>query len=124
MTYHPKRLISATALLMALVAATTPAMAAHNQRAVSYEEELAAQEDDLVLDRPIAGISNNLWFDYQTDVAEARHELKKDLDDVTDSEDRRDAWDEYRTELADARADYAKEMKEKGYRTGQVRIEP
>src|SRR3546814_14589672 len=36
-----------------------------------------------------------------------------------DAEDERDAWDEYRAELADARRDYAKEMREKGYRSGQ-----
>ncbi len=54
-------------------------------------------------------------------MAEALHELKKDL---AEREDRRDAWGEYRTELADARADYAREMREKGHRTGQVRIEP
>ena len=40
----------------------------------------------------------------------------------SDAEDNRDAWDEYRAELADARGDYAKEMTEKGYPVGQVRV--
>ena len=109
---------------LASIALTTPAMALHAQRAVSYEEELARREQGVIMTHPIAGRDNNLWHDYQTDVAEARQELRKDLDDVSDSEDRRDAWEEYRSELADARYDYVKEMKEKGYRVGQVRLEP
>ncbi|AUW57653.1 hypothetical protein C1T17_05585 [Sphingobium sp. SCG-1] len=110
------------AAALASIALTAPA--AHAQRAVSYEEELARREQGVILTHPLAGRDNNLWHDYQTDVAEARQELRKDLDDVSDSEDRRDAWEEYRSELADARYDYVKEMKEKGYRVGQVRLEP
>lgn len=89
---------------------------------VSYEEQLAAVEVDLALREPIAQIENNHWFDYQTDLAEAKKELIKDLRQATDAEDNRDAWDEYRAELADARGDYAKEMAEKGYPLGQVRV--
>ena len=109
---------------LASIATVAPARAMHNQRVVSYEEQLAAREQGVIMTRPIAGRDNNLWHDYQTDVAEARQELRKDLDDVTDSEDRRDAWEEYRSELVDARRDYVKEMREKGYRVGQVRLEP
>ena len=89
---------------------------------VSYEEQLAQVEDQLVYEAPIAGVENNYWFDYQTDLAEARHELTKDLDGASDAEDNRDAWDEYRAELADARGDYAKEMAEKGYPVAEVRV--
>lgn len=98
------------------------AMAAPYGARASYEEELARAESRGTLTMPIAGVENNAWFDYQTDIDEARTELKKDLRAATDAEDERDAWDEYRTELADARHDYVKEMKEKGYRTGQVRV--
>ncbi|MDX3909080.1 MAG: hypothetical protein QHC67_04600 [Sphingobium sp.] len=113
-----------TAFILAAVAMTAPAVAAHAQRPVSYEEERARQENNLIMTHPIAGRQNNLWHDYETDVAEARQELRKDLADVTDSEDRRDAWEEYRSELVDARYDYVKEMKEKGYRVGRARIAP
>ena len=68
------------------------------------------------------GVENDYWFNYQTDLAEARKELTKDLRGSSDAEDNRDAWEEYRAELADARGDYAKEMAEKGYPVGQVRV--
>ena len=89
---------------------------------VSYEEQLAQVEDQLVYQGPIAGVENDYWFNYQTDLAEARKELTKDLRGSSDAEDNRDAWEEYRAELADARGDYAKEMAEKGYPVGQVRV--
>lgn len=89
---------------------------------VSYEEQLASVEDQLVYEAPIAGVENNYWFNYQTDLAEAHKELTKDLRHSSDAEDNRDAWEEYRTELADARGDYAKEMAEKGYPVGEVRV--
>lgn len=89
---------------------------------VSYEEHLAAVEVDLAYRAPIAQIENDYWFDYQTDLAEAKKELVKDLRNASDAEDNRDAWEEYRAELADARGDYAKEMAEQGYPIGEVRI--
>jgi hypothetical protein len=115
------RMMCAAAGLLAPLALAFPATAMA-QGPVSYEEQLAKVEDQLVYHAPIAGIQNNYWFDYQTDLAEARHELTKDLRGSSDAEDNRDAWEEYRAELADARGDYAKEMAEKGYRTGQVRV--
>lgn len=108
-------------LSLAAAVLFTPA-AALAQGPVSYEEQLAKVESQLVFQAPIAGIENNYWFDYQTDLAEARSELTKDLRGSSDAEDNRDAWEEYRAELADARGDYAKEMAEKGYRAGQVRV--
>jgi hypothetical protein len=89
---------------------------------VSYEEHLAAVEVELAYQAPIAQVENNYWFDYQTDLAEARKELTKDLRGASDAEDNRDAWEEYRAELADARGDYAKQMAEKGYPIGEVRV--
>ena len=89
---------------------------------ISYEEHLAAVEVELAYQEPIAAVENKYWFDYQTDLAEAKTELIKDLDQSSDAEDNRDAWEEYRAELADARGDYAKEMAEKGYPIGQVRV--
>lgn len=109
-------------ILMSALALSALLPAAAIASPVSYEEQLARAEGELTLNIPIAGVENNAWFDYQTDIEEARTELKKDLRGSTDAEDERDAWDEYRTELADARHDYVKEMREKGYPTGQVRV--
>ncbi|AMK21963.1 hypothetical protein VVT58_10960 [Sphingobium sp. SJ10-10] len=114
------RSIVASALAI-LAMAPVSAMAAP-YGAMSYEERLAAAEDDMTLPAPIAGVQNKYWFNYRTDLAEARKELAHDLRHATDAEDERDAWDEYRIELADARHDYVKEMREKGYRPGQVRV--
>ena len=75
-----------------------------------------------ILKQPIAGVKNNFWYDYLSDIREAEHELRKDLARATDAEDRADAREEYRNEIADAHKDYAKEMRERGYRTGNVTI--
>ncbi|WP_150290026.1 hypothetical protein [Sphingobium estronivorans] len=107
---------------LAVVAMAPVAAMANSHGAMSYEEKLAAAEDDMTLPGPIAGVQNKYWFNYRTDIAEARKELARDLRHASDAEDERDAWDEYRGELADARHDYAKEMREKGYRPGQVRV--
>lgn len=109
-------------ILTSAIAMSAMLPAAANASPTSYEEQLARAESRTTLEAPIAGVENNAWFDYQTDIAEARKELKKDLRASTDAEDERDAWDEYRTELADARHDYVKEMREKGYRPGEVRV--
>lgn len=101
-----------------------PAAAIAQEGPVSYEEQLAKVETELAYQAPIAGVENDYWFDYQTDLAEARQELTKDLRGSSDAEDNRDAWEEYRAELADARGDYAKEMAEKGYPIGEVRVLP
>lgn len=113
------RFCAAIALLSALPGA---ALAQSPEGPVSYEEQLAKVEDQLVYQAPIAGEENDYWFNYQTDLAEARKELTKDLRSSSDAEDNRDAWEEYRAELADARGDYAKEMAEKGYPIGEVRV--
>lgn len=70
---------------------------------------------DAILDRPIAGVRNNYWYDYRSDVEEAQSELRKDLRRAKSYQDEREAWAEYHRELRDARADYRKEMIEKGY---------
>lgn len=113
---YAKLLASAALLGMA------PAAVLAQEGQVSYEEQLAQVETQLVYQAPIAGVQNNYWFNYQTDLAEARKELTSDLHGSSDAEDNRDAWDEYRAELADARGDYAKEMAEKGYPVGEVRV--
>jgi hypothetical protein len=115
-------LILAASLSAAALSAAMPAFAAPLSRgeAVPYERQRAEQEEGLVLTAPFANVNNDYWYNYETDVREARHELAKDLAGASDSEDERDAWDEYRQELADARHDYAKEMREKGYPVGAV----
>lgn len=65
--------------------------------------------------------SNKWWVDYQTDISEARRELRSDLRRATDAEDRFDAREEYRREIADAKYDYEKEMIERGYRVVNFR---
>jgi hypothetical protein len=112
----------AAAALLGSTTLALPVAAIAQGPVVSYEEQLAKVEDQLTYQAPIAGVENNYWFNYQTDLAEARKELTKDLRHATDAEDNRDAWDEYRAELADARGDYAKEMAEKGYPVGEVRV--
>ncbi|MEM8695658.1 MAG: hypothetical protein AAGE05_06510 [Pseudomonadota bacterium] len=76
--------------------------------------------EEIPLDAPIAGVENDYWYDYLSDIFEAEQELQSDLARATDPEDRNDAWEEYENELADARSDYAGEMAERGYREGRV----
>ena len=77
-----------------------------------------------ILKAPLAGVRNNYWYDYQSDVMEAENELRKDLRRAKTEQDRREAWAEYNRELKDARKDYTKEMVEKGYiiRGGRVSV--
>lgn len=85
-----------------------------------YEEQMARDEEKLILASPIAGIKNSRWFDYRADVNEAQKELHGDLRGASDVEDRRDAWEEYAHELKHERIDYIEDMAEKGYRQGYV----
>jgi hypothetical protein len=75
-----------------------------------------------ILKAPIAGVRNNYWYDYKSDIDEAENELRKDLRRAKSNQDKREAWAEYNRELKDARSDYRKEMVEKGYilRRGEV----
>ena len=68
-----------------------------------------------VLTAPLAGIRNNYWYDYRSDIEEADNELRKDLRRAKTKQDKREAWAEYNQELRDARKDYTKEMVERGY---------
>lgn len=104
----------ATLAVCALLVPITPAMAGHDGPG-AYESVLRA---------PIAGVRNNYWFDYRSDIEEAESELRKDLRRAKKASDRREAYAEYNRELADARSDYRKEMVEKGYvRRGEVIVE-
>lgn len=68
-----------------------------------------------ILEAPLAGVRNNYWYDYRSDVEEAENELRKDLRRAKSRQDKREAWAEYNRELRDARSDYTKEMVERGY---------
>ena len=68
-----------------------------------------------IMKKPFAGVYNNYWYDYRSDVEEAENELRKDLRRAKTAQDRREAWAEYNQELRDARKDYAKEMRERGF---------
>ena len=87
---------------------------------ILYEEQMAREEEKLILSAPIAGIENSRWFDYRGNVNEAQKELHSDLRGASDVEDRRDAWEEYARELKDERVDYIEDMAKKGYRQGDV----
>jgi hypothetical protein len=76
-----------------------------------------------IMRTPIAGVTNNYWKDYKSDVSEAERELRSDLRRADTKQDRREAWAEYRQEIADANKDYAQEMAERGYRRGTVIVE-
>ena len=76
-----------------------------------------------IIQTPIAGIKNNYWKDYKSDVSEAERELRRDLRRAATKQDRREAWAEYAQEIADANKDYRQEMAERGYRRGTVIVE-
>ncbi len=105
-----------TFAITATIAALTLGSAANANVSPLYEEELAMEEESRILQQPIAGIHNSLWFDYRINVVETQEELYSDLRRASDLEDRRDAWEEYAHELRDNREDYVKEMAERGYR--------
>jgi hypothetical protein len=100
------KLIKSTAAT-AFLAISTAATAA---MPILYEEAHAREEEQLIIIAPIAGIENNLWFDYRIDVTEAQKELTSDLRRASDTEDLRDAWEEYGKELAHERKDYIHDM--------------
>jgi hypothetical protein len=98
-------LLALTAIIVVAAAGWTMTVNAHPVRG-SHVRVLAA---------PIAGVRNNHWYDYRSDVEEAEIELRKDLRRAKSDQDKREAWAEYHQELRDARKDYTKEMVEKGY---------
>ena len=109
-----KSIVLSSLVAFGLAASATAAVQA------LYEEQLAREEEKLILTAPIAGIKNSRWFDYRGNVNEAQKELHSDLRGVSDIEDRRDAWEEYAHELKHERVDYIEDMAEKGYRQGYV----
>jgi hypothetical protein len=66
--------------------------------------------------------NNPHWLDLQTDLSEARRELRNDLAGADDAADAANARREYRREVADARDDFAQEMAEKGFIVRQGRV--
>ena len=88
-----------------------------------YEEIYAKDEEQRIIQTPIAGIYNSLWYDYRINVTESQKELATDLRKADDLEDRRDAWEEYASELKHERKHYIEEMAERGYRMGTITIE-
>lgn len=83
---------------------------------ISQAKAHPGQEEHVhILTQPLAGVRNNYWYDYKSDVEEAEIELRKDLHRAKSARDKREAWAEYNRELRDARADYTKEMVEKRY---------
>lgn len=112
-------LLPAISLVLGM-GAVSQAHAGDGPSAVLYEETLAHEEEARIVSAPIAGIQNNLWFDYRTDVGEAQKELASDLRHSSDTEDLRDAWDEYAHELKHERIAYVRKMAKRGYRQGEV----
>lgn len=108
------------------IAATALGLATAAQAAIPMllEEAYAREEEKRIIQYPIAGIENSLWFDYRIDVTEAQKELKSDLGKASDLEDLRDAWEEYAVELRHEREDYVHDMAKRGYRMGEVTMVP
>ncbi len=95
-----------------IIATTTPAYA---HPGPEHHADIMAE--------PFAGVRNNFWYDYKSDVEEAESELASDLRRADTAQDRREAWAEYKQELRDARKDYRKEMVERGYvKRGEVTL--
>lgn len=90
---------------------------------ILLEERLARVEEGRIIQAPIAGIQNSLWFDYLGDVVEGQSELSHDLRRASDLEDLRDAWEEYGHELRHERRHYIDEMAERGYRDFTITME-
>ena len=111
-----------TTAILPLLALGLVAGAAQAAIPALYEEQSARAEEELILKTPIAGIENNLWFDYRIDITEAQKELRSDLNRASDLEDMRDAWEEYGDELRKERIHYIEEMAERGYRYGTVTV--
>ncbi|BAK65882.1 hypothetical protein SLG_12070 [Sphingobium sp. SYK-6] len=114
--------IKAIILPLASLGMAAAATATVRTSVVLDEERMARQEERHVIATPIAGIENRFWFNYRTDINEARKELTSDLRRASDTEDLRDAWDEYRHELSHNRGRYVKEMAKRGYRYGTVTV--
>ena len=112
----------ALAATIAALALGTVTNAASANVGTLYEEQLAMEEEARILQYPIAGIENSLWFNYRINVVETQKELYSDLRRASDLEDLRDAWEEYAHELRDNREDYTRDMARRGYR-GIVTIE-
>lgn len=110
-------------LFAAAAAILTSSVAVQAAAPMLFEEISARAEEKLIIQSPIAGIQNSLWFDYRIDVTEAQKELASDLRRASDVEDRRDAWEEYGVELRKERFHYIEEMAERGYRMGTVTVE-
>lgn len=114
MRYLPKSAVGLIAISGALTIGGTAATVAAHPGATPHAA---------VLDAPIAGVRNDYWYDYRSDLEEAENELRKDLRRAKTAQDRREAHAEYNRELFDARKDYSQEMVEKGYlRRGQVDV--
>jgi hypothetical protein len=104
-----------------MVAALALAIALAASWSLKAEAHPGHRQHADILHKPIAGVRNNYWYDYRSDIEEAENELRKDLRRAKSEQDRREAWQEYNRELRDARSDYRKEMIEKGYiRRGEV----
>ena len=108
---------TATTMTFALLAS-----AGHAAISGLLEEKVAREEERQIINAPIAGIENKLWFDYRINITEAQKELRADLNGASDIEDQRDAWEEYARELRKERFDYIEDMAERGYRAGTVTV--
>lgn len=108
--------------IAAVISLVSCAMAGQAAMVELTEERIAREEERQIIQAPIAGIENRLWFDYRIDITEAQKELRADLKDASDMEDQRDAWEEYARELKKERFHYIEEMAERGYRMGTVTV--
>lgn len=102
------------------IAALAMAGAATAALPLLHEERLARSEEARIISSPIAGITNSRWYDYRSDIGEAKKELSSDIRRASDLEDRRDPWEEYARELRNERMEYVNYMAKRGHRYGAV----
>ncbi len=108
--------------IAAAVTLSLLATAGHAAISGLFEEKVAREEEQRIIDAPIAGIENKFWFNYRIDITEAQKELRSDLNRASDIEDLRDAWEEYAHELRKERSHYIKQMAKRGYRAATVSV--
>lgn len=103
-------------LVLAAFASLSTPVSAGTEAPMLYEEQYARVEEREILNSPIAGIENELWFDYRLDVIKAQKKLNEKLREADSIKDERRSWERYAKELQKRRIDYIEAMAEKGFR--------
>ncbi|GGA00306.1 hypothetical protein GCM10010923_06110 [Blastomonas marina] len=103
-------------LAFAAFASLATPVAAGTEAPMTYEEEYARVEERAIINVPIAGIENELWFDYRLDVIKAQKKLNEKLREADSIKDERRSWERYANELQKRRIAYVEAMAKLGFR--------